>query len=110
MEKIMKGDIIVIPFPFSDLSRTKRRPAYVAATSIYDDLVLCQITTSLDPDKFSIPIIQTNFSSGSLNRTSLVRPNMIFTADKSIVLYKAGKLVNSKIKEIEYELVKMFTQ
>lgn len=29
MEKFVKGDIVVIPFPFSDLSRNKKRPAFV---------------------------------------------------------------------------------
>jgi len=45
MERFVKGDIVVIPFPFSDLSGTKRRPALVIADFHGDDILLCQITS-----------------------------------------------------------------
>ncbi len=41
MEKLVKGDIVVIPFHFSDLSEAKRRPAIVVATLEGNDLILC---------------------------------------------------------------------
>jgi mRNA interferase MazF len=45
MGKFMKGDVVVIPFPFSDLSGSKCRPAFVLADLEGDDVVLCQITS-----------------------------------------------------------------
>ena len=39
----LKGDVVVLPFPFSDLSQSKRRPALVAANLEGDDIILCQI-------------------------------------------------------------------
>ena len=45
MAKFMKGDVVVIPFPFSDLSQSKRRPALVLTTLEGDDAILCQITS-----------------------------------------------------------------
>jgi len=45
MERFVKGDIVVIPFPFSDLSQHKRRPAMVLADLKGEDLILCQITS-----------------------------------------------------------------
>jgi mRNA interferase MazF len=45
MEKFVKGDIVVIPFPFSDLSGSKKRPALVLANLQGDDIILCQITS-----------------------------------------------------------------
>jgi mRNA interferase MazF len=43
--KFIKGDVVVIPFPFSDLTQSKRRPALVIAELEGDDLILCQITS-----------------------------------------------------------------
>ncbi len=41
----VKGDVVVLPFPYSDLSTTKRRPALVVAATAGDDLILCPITS-----------------------------------------------------------------
>ena len=45
MEKFVKGDVVVVPFPFSDLTEAKRRPALVLAELDKDDRILCQITS-----------------------------------------------------------------
>lgn len=45
MAAFVKGDIVIVPFPFSDLSQSKRRPALVVAKLTGDDLILCQITS-----------------------------------------------------------------
>ena len=45
MEKFVKGAVVVIPFPFSNLAGTKRRPALVLADLPGDDIILCQITS-----------------------------------------------------------------
>ena len=54
MERFVKGDIVVLPFPFSDLSDAKRRPALVLAALAGDDIILCQITSQLKQDTYSI--------------------------------------------------------
>lgn len=45
MGAFVKGDVVVLPFPFSDLSVTNRRPALVVASLPGDDVILCQITS-----------------------------------------------------------------
>ena len=45
MARFVKGDVVVVPFPFSDLSQSKRRPALVITELTGDDLILCQITS-----------------------------------------------------------------
>jgi len=45
MAGFIRGDIVVVPFPFSDLSEAKRRPALVIADIAGDDFILCQITS-----------------------------------------------------------------
>ena len=46
MERFVAGDIVVVPFPFSDLSGNKRRPALIVATLKGDDMILCPLTTT----------------------------------------------------------------
>jgi mRNA interferase MazF len=47
MARPVKGDVVVVPFPFSDLTQAKRRPALVLAGLEGNDLILCQITSRL---------------------------------------------------------------
>jgi len=54
MEKFIKGDVVVIPFPFSDLTQSKRRPALVIAVLHGDDIILCQITSKNVTDEYAI--------------------------------------------------------
>ncbi len=92
MERFVKGDVVVIPFPFSDLSGSKRRPAFVLFDLPGDDIVLCQITSQNTKDKFSVELVQSDFANGSLPLNSYIRPTRIFTADKSIIIRKAGSV------------------
>lgn len=92
MARFVKGDVIVIPFPFSDLSESKRRPAFVLVDLPGNDIILCQITNRFRKDKFSIELSQDDFANGGLPVLSYIRPNRIFTADKKIILRKAGTL------------------
>lgn len=99
MAGFIKGDVVVVPFPFSDLTEAKRRPALVIAELAGDDLILCQITSQNINDVYSIELNDNDFESGNLNKNSNIRPNRIFTADKKILLYKAGHLKKEKIRE-----------
>lgn len=92
MAEFVRGDVVVVPFPFSDLSQAKRRPALVVAELSGDDLILCQITSQSVKDGYAIPISDLDFSEGGLKQSSHVRPNRLFTADSHIILYRVGKL------------------
>ncbi len=100
MEEFVKGDVVVVPFPFSDLSNAKRRPALVLVRLEGDDIILCQITSKNVKDRYAIPLDDGDFESGSLKRKSNIRPNRIFTADKHIILYKVGHLKKEKTEKI----------
>lgn len=109
MAGFIKGDVVVIPFPFSDLSGSKKRPALVLADLPGNDIILCQITSQQTKDAFSIQIDINDFANGSLPITSNIRPTRIFTADKSIIVRKAGTLkvaVTTKVSQILVDLFK----
>lgn len=100
MATFVKGDVVIVPFPFSDLSQAKRRPALVIANLRGDDLILCQITSQKISDNYAVAITNRDFTTGDLKQNSNVRPNRLFTADQGIILYKAGQLKVNKIKEV----------
>lgn len=108
MEEFVKGDVIVLPFPFSDLSASKKRPALILSNLVGDDIIICQITSEARFDDYSVLLADENFKKGSLNQKSNIRPNKLFTADKSIVLYKVGSLKENKIKEVTEKMVDIF--
>jgi mRNA interferase MazF len=108
VERFIKGDIVVIPFPYSDLSNAKKRPALVLAESSLGDLILCQITSQEIKDSSSIPLSNDEFTHGSLNKISNIRPNKLFTADSKIILYKIGSLKSQKINHIIDKIIEIF--
>ncbi|MBR8828969.1 MAG: type II toxin-antitoxin system PemK/MazF family toxin [Gomphosphaeria aponina SAG 52.96 = DSM 107014] len=105
MAEFIKGD--VVPFPFSNLTNTKRRPALVITKLSGDDLILCQITSKNVSDSYGILITEKDFLSGSLNQISNIRPNKLFTADSKIILYKIGSLKLEKMQEIIQSIIKI---
>ena len=100
MAGFVRGDVVVVPFPFSDLTQAKRRPALVIATLEGDDVILCQITSKTVRDKYSITLDDSDFETGSLKQLSNIRPNRIFTADSHIIFYRIGKLKTEKLSEV----------
>jgi mRNA interferase MazF len=107
MARFVKGDIVVVPFPFSDLTESKRRPTLVIADLDGDDVILCQITSRTTKDKYSIILEGSDFSEGSLRQASNIRPNRLFTADTHIILYRVGKLKQKKITEVMSSIIKI---
>jgi mRNA interferase MazF len=105
--KFVKGDVVVLQFPFSDLSGSKRRPALIVADLAGDDAIVCQITSKKKFDTLAIPLTNNDFTSGSLPVDSFVRPNKIFTADENIVSSVLGHLSAIKITEIIDSIVSL---
>lgn len=107
MAKFVKGDIVVVPFPFSDLTRAKRRPALVVVDLDGDDIILCQITSQLNKDNYSITVNENDFREGSLRQVGNIRPNRIFNADTSIILYKVGALEPRMINRVIDKIIEI---
>jgi mRNA interferase MazF len=97
MGKFAVGNIILVIFPFSNLKGQKLRPALVLAKVEFDNLILCQITSKPYSSKTSIRIGSKDFSEGKLPIASYIRPDKLFTADKTIIKKSIGQL-NIKTK------------
>lgn len=92
MEKYLKGDVVIIPFPYSDLVQRKRRPALVLANLKENDLILCQITSQLRQSKYFVPLNDDNFTTGQLPIPSNIHCSLVFTMCKNLVIKKVGTI------------------
>ena len=110
MERFVKGDVVVLPFPYTDLSTTKKRPALIVAKLRGENIILAQITTIRREDEDLISLTKKDFESGFLKYDSFIMLSIITTAESSTVLYKVGKLKKEKIKEVEKKLCEIFTR
>ncbi|WP_048144647.1 type II toxin-antitoxin system PemK/MazF family toxin [Methanothrix harundinacea] len=105
MGRFVKGDVVVVPFPFSNLAEAKRRPALLVAELEGDDRILCQITSRHFKDRYAVGINDADFEEGSLKKDSNVRPNRLFTADSRIILYRAGHLKAERVGEVVERII-----
>lgn len=74
------GEVVLVRFPFSDLSQSKVRPAVCLADAGRGDWVLCQITSNPYGDTLAIPLGANDFAAGGLFASSFTRPGKLFTA------------------------------
>lgn len=77
--------VVLIAFPFSDLSNSKLHPAVVLADAERGDFVLCQVTSKSYTDKRAVELTNASFSNGSLRIKSYARPAKLFTANQSLI-------------------------
>jgi len=105
MGKFVKGDVVIAPFPYSDLTKVQ--------TSVAENVI--EVSTSLNflykvirhykKDDYSISLQNADFQSGTLHQNRFIRPNRLFTADASIILYKAGDVKKSKMDEVVDKII-----
>ena len=108
MGKPVVGEVVVLPFPQTNLQSGKRRPALVVADLRGDDLILCQITSQSRDDEFSIKLTFADFESGRLALDSFIRPQRLFTVEQSVILYVSGKIKKTRLQEVKARIRKIF--
>lgn len=100
-----KGDIILIPFPFTDVSGNKIRPAVVLLES-EEDVTVCFITTQFKwQGAFDITINPSELN--GLKKISLLRLNKFATIDKDLLIGRLGLLDDQNIKLLNLNLIKI---
>lgn len=103
--KLQQGDIVLIPFPFSDLSSSKTRPALVVSNRKLKghDVILCAITSqSRSPQE--LPLSNRDLVRGALPVASFIRFGKLASLDRAIVRKRVAKVKNSKMAEVLEEI------
>ena len=99
------GSVVLVPFPFSDLSQSKRRPAVVLAGAERGDWILCQVTSKSYADGRAVELTDCDFQQGSLRSVSYARPAKLFTAHDSLFVSAVGVLTADSLERITAEVV-----
>lgn len=101
MGKISVGEVVLVRFPFSDLSSKKLRPCLVIGLAEFGDVIVCQITSQVYGSNRAISLTAKDFSSGSLVIDSFIRPDKIATLDTTIIQKNLGKITTVKLTEAQ---------
>jgi mRNA interferase MazF len=101
MVTLSPATIVVIPFPFSDLSGTKLRPAIVMTDAGRGDWLLCQVTSNPYSDPGAIRITGEDLQKGALtSAVSFARPLKLFTANETVMAKRVAILKDETFKAL----------
>ena len=93
-----KNDILLVTFPYSDLSNTKKRPALVVKDIEGSNTILCQITTKKrNMSKYEVELKKESCK-GDIRFDSFIYVDMIYTLHSSLIIRKIGEITDSKTK------------
>jgi len=101
-----KGDIVLLPFPFTDLSGVKNRPGVILHVHSNDDIVAFISSQTQYREKTDVYLEPT--SQNGLKKKSLIRVRKIVTITKDFLLGKLGELNDRNILELDNALIKVF--
>jgi len=101
------GQVVVLPFPFSDLSRKKLRPALLLADAGRGDWIACQITSNPYADVHAITLVESEFVEGGLKRVSYLRPGKLFTCHESLPVDTVGLLNKAALQQARTAVVQL---
>ena len=110
MVRFVSGDVVVVPFPFTDLSSAKVRPALTLAMLTRGDLILRQITSQPAGHPEAVPILPTDFETGGLRRASFALPHRVVTANEVCVQRAVGRLKPDKLNELREHVCAVIRQ
>jgi mRNA-degrading endonuclease toxin of MazEF toxin-antitoxin module len=89
------GDVVLVPFPFTDQTANKKRPAVVVSSAQYDqrrhDVILMAITSQVRPSLTFGEVLIADWKKAGLIKPGLVKP-IITTAEKTLVIKRLGRL------------------
>lgn len=109
---VNQKEVVLLPYPFSNLGGTKVRPALVVSNNQFnkksDDCVMAPLTTTIKDEPYSVVIEQENMSSGKLLKPSRIRADKVFCVDKNLIKMKIGVLNSGSFKKVKKEIFKIF--
>lgn len=110
--RLMQKDIVLLPFPFSDMEGSKVRPALVLSNDNFNespaDCIMLPLTSVIKPDACSVILRPEDLSAGELLKKSRVKVDKVFCVEKGLVLMRIGSLSSEKFDEIKEMFFSLF--
>jgi mRNA interferase MazF len=107
-----RGDIVLVPFPFTDLTGQRRRPALVVSPDGFDpeDVVLCAITSRIPGRRlpWDVSLQAQDLVDGVLPRPSVVKMGKLFTMHRALIVGHFGRIRPQKLADILHALQRLF--
>ncbi|MGI0088422.1 MAG: type II toxin-antitoxin system PemK/MazF family toxin [Nitrosotalea sp.] len=107
-----QGEIVLVPFPFTNLASSKKRPVLILSKSSYNkrssDFVCCGITSNIKSVDHSVLVQSKDLVKGFLPKPSRIKVSTIFTLEKSIVIRYLGKVQGNVMGKVKKELSNIF--
>ena len=101
------GDIILVPFPFTDQTTSKKRPAVVISSAAYNterpDLIIMAVTSQIKPTAIIGEVIVQGWQEVGLLKPSAIKP-VITTIEKTLVIKTMGRLSEDDQKAMQQSL------
>ncbi len=98
------GDIVLVPFPFTDQSTTKKRPAVIISSDQYNrqrpDIIIMAVTSQMQSAEYFGDITISQWKEAGLLKPSVIKP-IFTTVEKGLVLKKLGSMSNNDRKELK---------
>lgn len=110
---VVKGSVILVNFPFTDLSQTKLRPAVVLwLDPVGPDVVVCAITSQkldhLEAGEIKLEITDLEFRQTGLRVASKIRVTRVVTLDRRLVVRKLGDLGKQYLQELNRQIIQSY--
>jgi|SRR3972149_3350144 len=100
-----QGEVILTPFPFSNLEKEKLRPSIIISNDNYnkkfEDILVVPMTSNLNVREYTISLTNKDLEKGKLLKDSLIKVDRIFSINKNLVRLKIGRINQAKLKEIK---------
>ena len=97
------GDVVLVPFPFTDQSGAKKRPAVIVSSSGYNagrrDLVIMAITSQVRPSLGFGEALVADWQDAGLIKTSVLKP-VVTTIEQGLVVRTMGALSASDLRSL----------
>jgi len=102
-----RGDVVLIPFPFTDLRAAKTRPAIVVSSAVYQsvrsELLLAYVSSQVSKATMLIDYVLTDWQTAGLLKPSFVRPK-IAAIEPALIVYQVGRLSAQDMGEVDHRL------
>ena len=109
-----QGEIVLVPYPFTDLTAIKQRPVLILSNNRYnrhtEDIVTCGITSNVKNEDYSVMIENKDLAEGNLPVTSRIKVDKLFTLSQELVEKKIARIKKEKFQEVQKELMRLISE